>query len=165
MLQVSKSFFQSKKHHKSRVQRSFSLRLVVDWRRVPRFPAKMTLVHARVLLRIYVRNQWGIDSFLNWIVLTVFMKKKFTCLLVDYKDYLRSSSCRNWWGTSSVTASIEMSPTAPKPLKFTSGEVNWSWFNAAHGFSEPRHFLGCIGPCTLVQEILGKLASLELSLI
>ena len=52
------------------------------------------------------------------------MKKKFTCLLVDYKDYLRSSSCRSWWGTSSVTAAIEMSPTAPKPLKFTSGEVN-----------------------------------------
>ena len=52
------------------------------------------------------------------------MKKKFTCLLVDYKDNLRSSSCRSWWGTSSVTASIEMSPTAPKPLKFTSGKVN-----------------------------------------
>ena len=41
----------------------------------------------------------------------------------------------------------------------------WSSFHAAHGFSEPRHFLGCIGPCTLVQEILGELASFELSLL
>ena len=29
---------------------TFSIRLVVEWRRLPRFPAKMTLVHARALL-------------------------------------------------------------------------------------------------------------------
>ena len=29
---------------------TFSLKVVVEWRRLPRFPAKMTLVHARALL-------------------------------------------------------------------------------------------------------------------
>ena len=31
---------------------TFSLKLVVEWRRLSRFPAKMTLVHARALLSI-----------------------------------------------------------------------------------------------------------------
>ena len=31
---------------------TFSLKLVVEWRRLPRFPAKMALVYARALLSI-----------------------------------------------------------------------------------------------------------------
>ena len=34
---------------------TFSLKLVVEWRRLPRFPAKMRLVHARALTTKY----WG----------------------------------------------------------------------------------------------------------
>ena len=57
---------------------TFSLKLVVEWRRLPRFPAKMRLVHARALLSIE-EISYSL-SYLSWNLLKALYILFFSCV-------------------------------------------------------------------------------------